>query len=307
MTDAQTQALARSDRYGIAHLRTLQRAGGCEMCTAKLDCGVPCGGCNSPLRPCNCQRLSCSECAGTGNRVTVRLQILAYCGHKAAREIMPTAAFDESPFRTCADCGDTAQDAGRWDEETGRVYCGTCGCGQREFDINEPFQQSAEQARGALADWLSVLPHLAWDPQRILVVAAVAAAGVALPLWDPGGSGFCSACGGRNPNCNNVCKNVKDNKIKMAGEALRAAEAWVACPCEGHALASANADDMGLPVWAGVGAWIAIESDYLYDSWYSWRSAGCAVSIEAAARLAGENVVRDAIFKRLISWTLRDL
>lgn len=185
MTDAQTQQLARADRYSVRHLRALQRAGGCsapcrvigpllvectecgqKKCPPGRDQGMAGGYCDwdcsgyreaphpSSLWPgeecdpllCQHGHGPCPDCAGTGNWVTARLRLLAYLGHEAAKVLLGPHFHDPEGLIPC------------W---------GACERGQSLTVF----------LRGALR-------LAAWAPEHASALAAVAAAWVALPAWD---------------------------------------------------------------------------------------------------------------------------
>jgi hypothetical protein len=223
--------------------------------------------------------------AGTLTRE--RLELAAYCGDPVAWLVAPPSrvkAPAKQPEDRCEACDDLGAQTVMVD---GAQSLDPCPC--------------TDPQNWRFGLWLSGLSRWGGLNGGPFVRAAVAAAreafASALPCpgggasWAPDPRGAC-LCGysydaHRNPD--------KNPRLMLIGDAIAAAEAWIACPCEPCEVAWLEAstavnDDMGeAAAWAPAAA-LTVH--------------GHTRRIGIAARLAGEVPVRDAICASLSVWAM---
>lgn len=237
--------------------------------------------------------LRCSLCGGSG-RVewpwrgdTGRLALAGYCGDQGALLLDGVFNFDNSPFRSCRDCGNTEQSACCWDEETDSDYCGTCSLGLGGFNLQDDiWGQTDEQRQAEFKAWFSGLYHgvPAWRghnswPVEVVVRAVIAAARQAwrsLPT-ESGSPGYLT--------------------VEQEENALRSISIATS--------------------WARGGKLKGVDVNRLSPCWrVLWRMCSCfeetgphgcshsLVSVLFAAELAGRDKVREAVHAELTRWAL---
>ena len=217
---------------------------------------------------------SCETCAGTGSPFRARLELGAYCGSDEAGE---------------------ALGGGRW-------WLGLTG-------MLPPLQSEAFSDPASLGLETLVRGLSRWGPpaERRAARAAQQLATDEDERWKDGppmaphswGENGCTRCGARllyssRARGDGLCGPCARVTSSRAG--LKVAAEWEACPCEAH--------DRALKDLVVAASEIHYHHAVLLHA--NGQPALVPEAIQAAARLAGEQPVRDAIRTALTAWALRD-
>jgi hypothetical protein len=277
MSDTRSRALERAATSGSvedqarALVARLRAAPGCERCDGHGKRWLVGNGWNKtsfadPSDAGVMREESCAPCAGTGSPLRARVDLAAYCGDEAAIEVLgaPLVAALLAPV-----VGQTA-----------RAYLDHQALGALVGQINAGARPSTFSPwLAGLSRWADVGPAPGWVLRRAAAAAAREAQHHApcCPNHDnPAEPEFMEGC----------------PRWDAAARALEADEAWLACPCEEH--------------------WSALHVAYVEAGHLAWLPAPWTTpdvtrtveSIAAAAQLAGEDRVRDAIRSSLAEWAL---
>ena len=277
---------------------------------------------------------ACPACAGTGSPLRARVELAAYCGDQAARAAlgdrvvrrkdgylcccgmvdrdhpMTIDAYTHSPVHACTYVGGTWPDS-EPDESL------PCSCEVQEHERRYPVVPVPED----FSPWVSGLSR--WSdvgPGWVLVAAAVAAARVAMPVWEaaarvampvwevPRRAAAWAAAAWAAP------RDEWFAQLGAPGRAIEAAEVWLACPCEEHRVACIVVWEAApLPTFAFhlLGAvremrpGVADGSTATLQATYAITSPSMA-NRTSAVHLAGEPAVRTAIQESLTRWALQE-
>jgi len=159
-------------------------------------------------------------------------------------------------------------------------------CGSEGARLVLPLKDLLVCTPNRKAGFAGFVTGLARWGQHVLARAACAAARVAHD---------------RNTPARSECANRRYGALDcgcsdcLAGRAIEAAEAYRDCPCEEHREAWAQALLPAVPLWTPA------PFDYVPEHHEGEASRS---SIQAAARLAGEQPVREAICADLIRWAI---
>ncbi len=193
-----------------------------------------------------------------------RVELAAYCGHEAAQQA----------------CGRTL----------GEVLMDV-------FPENTEARRDADEWGSTVMAFLSPKP-LDTMPLNVLVSG--------LSRWGPEALTRAAAAAGwealaKLPPLQLLAEGWHDPRI-LPRRALKAAEAWLACPCAEHGDAWSYTFATDLPTWVPISTMALAPSSRTHDP-----PIGPADCVVHSARLAGEQPVRTAIQSALISWALRGL
>lgn len=191
--------------------------------------GTPAGRCNL-----------CTSCKGSGksNREDQeRYKIAAYLGHAGARERVASSCgclgFDDHMQAGCVVCGSDVEGPDGFCEVGGPLYTSDC----------KPLCYDADR-QGQLVPWLRGLQRWCLDP-GFWVAGVVAAGWVAYGEWlleqgwwlNPGDPPQPWRESGDHLTHTSLSSEAWERdgaRVEAPGNAIRAAEAWVACQCKKH-------------------------------------------------------------------------
>ena len=288
LRDAQRLAASGSpaDRAALLVAR-LRVAPGCETCGGRawqlLSHGR--GGLPAPH--------SCVACAGTGTPFRARVELAAYCSDESAR-----GALGYGPMSM-------------------RSVVGAVECPTTDTPLVEiAYVYTLPSWLRGLSRWADIGPVPGW----VLVRAGAAAARVALPVWEAslgwtwsGGRLLFQGVAGEDVDA--TLDRGIDVRVGAPRRAIDAADAWLACPCEGHRIAACVTLLDAMPTEGGNGrAWLPCPPNRPTGGWGLetvgvWPSTADTAewntrAVSLSARLAGEPAVRAAIQEALVSWSL---
>lgn len=257
------------------------------------------------------------ELLRAGQLAAERLELAAYCGHRAAREALGPKVVKHVRGEVCC-CGSESDCAehGYYGVEgythnfvhACDYYKVECEC-EVSVEIEEKPREWADRA--SLSAWLAGLSRWGKEATDRAAVAAARVAAEQSAMCPTGGGAWHAAphggcfCGygwdaHRNPD--------KNPRLHDAIRAIEAAEAYLACPGEerwtrsGEALWTAWHEAY---VNAGHLAWLPFPVGRLPGQTHG-ADHNCEVPQHAARLPAGEAPVGEAIQRALIAWALGD-
>lgn len=215
-----------------------------------------------------------------------RVELAAYAGHEGARLAI---GWERPSNCDCLAMSAVLGDAVEYHREESWDPASGLTASDRHYTWcpgSRRYRHPQDTAR--FSHWLRGLSRWGAEAQ---VRAAIAAARVALPVWEHADAGQTE--GGYRLEVENI--DMQGGTAPR--RAIEAAEAWVACQCEEHIQAWRTTCSL---VAMGRHPWLphALTADS------PERAASLVGSIAAAARLAGEAPVREGIQRALIEWSL---
>ena len=241
-----------------------------ERIRAGEACSQCCGTGRWKVDPCSGPEVTCSSCAGLS--LQQRVELAAYCGDEVSRLVVGVIY----PCKLCSGSGWC------WLASTaGNAY--RMQAGPRPALHHEKWSEPIRVACQCFKDWLSGLSR--WG-RPVLVRAACAAARVALHVWE-------GTRGAARPDAGGWAADMAPRR------AIEAAEAWLACPCEEHLAVWAPFRSLG--AYPDLPEWVPRSFDTRSD-----RAQNPLARVQSAARLTGEQPVREAIQRALVEWALGD-
>lgn len=222
----------------------------------------------------------------SGDLTHERLELAAYCGDEAAREIAPLSGI-KHPAKRYEDRCEACDDLGAQTVMVNGVAAlDPCPC--------------LDPSNWRFVLWLDGIAR--WG-SRVLVRASVAAARTAYPRWiahEETQTRMLSIRPGETaPEA--AARQWREDTIRPLG-ALDAAEMWLRCPCARHEdewLAASHAVHLETVPWSHRFAWVPT-GPWAHDPDHGHNRE----APQHAARIAGEQAVREAICEALTSWAL---
>ena len=221
-----------------------------------------------------------------GELTRAHVELAAYCGHEGARLVTP-----EKPWELC-----DSPPLDTWLKglrSTAKILPDVQGKGEECYELGQDPLRHSPVCEPHMASLLCPIcngtghvPYTVPAERYVMALAAVAAARVA---WQ-------AQCRCGPPGQGDTLSAEHYEPCQLARNAFSAAEAWLACPCEERLIPWATTMTHRVPLWVPFPPHHDYERNGLAHDYQD------CVSI--AARLAGEQPVREAICSALIEWAL---